>query len=66
MVCLFQIRAVGHDFSELIFVECIVFTDVLEGEKREAEGSPETSGIYVMTNYVIFQKKIRLFFIVTS
>ena len=41
-------------------------TDVLEGEKREAEGSSETSGNYIWTNYVISQERVRLFFIVTS
>jgi len=41
-------------------------TDVLEEEKRETEGSSETSGIYIWTNYVIFQERVRLFIIVTS
>jgi len=42
-------------------------TDILEGEKREGEVSSETSAIYtrIRTNYVISQKRVRLFFIVT-
>jgi hypothetical protein len=44
----------------------ILSADVLEGEKWEPEGFSETSGIYMRKNYVKSQKKVRLFFIVTS